>query len=154
MVDPTTAATVWTASKIADLAFQKFVESSAGKLAEKFTLEAIAKMDILIKQIWNKLSGKARIDEVKASIEQIHTITPEQTSQIAAYLQVAMDEDPQFANDIRLLAQDINIGKLVDQSRMVQNVSDQAKGWQTKVEGGTAFIGEIHQYGTIPKSKE
>jgi hypothetical protein len=154
MVDPTTAATVWTASKIADLAFQKFVESSAGKLAEKFTLEAIAKMDILIKQIWNKLSGKARIDEVKASIEQIHTITPEQTSQIAAYLQVAMDEDPQFANDIRLLVQDINIGKLVDQSRMVQNVSDQAKGWQTKVEGGTAFIGEIHQYGTIPKSKE
>jgi hypothetical protein len=154
MVDPAIAATVWTASKIADLAFQKFVESSAGKLAEKFTLEAIAKMDILIKQIWNKLSGKARIDEVKASIEQIHTITPEQTSQIAAYLQVAMDEDPQFANDIRLLAQDINIGKLVDQSRMVQNVSDQAKGWQTKVEGGTAFIGEIHQYGTIPKSKE
>jgi hypothetical protein len=58
-----------------------------------------------------------------------------------------MDEDPQFANDIRILAQEINAGKLVDQSHMTQNIYDQAKGWQTKVEGGTAYIGEIHIQG-------
>lgn len=35
-----------------------------------------------------------------------------------------MDEDPQFANDIRLLAQEINAGKRIDQSHMTQNIYD------------------------------
>lgn len=144
MADP---ATTLTASAIAALAFQKFLESAAGELAKKFSTEAIAKMDNLLKRIWSKLRGKPRINEVKGAIEQTRKITPEQVNQIAAYLQVAMDEDPQFANDIRLLAEEINAGKLLDQSNMVQNNYDQAKGWQTKVEGGTAYIGEIHIQG-------
>lgn len=144
MVDPVTTLT---ASAIATLAFQKFLETGAGELAKKFSTEAIAKMDTLLKRIWAKLRGKPRVEEVKAAIDQTHKITPEQVNQIAAYLQVAMDEDPQFANDIRLLAQEINAGKLVDQSHMTQNIYDQAKGWQTKVEGGTAYIGEIHIQG-------
>jgi hypothetical protein len=144
MTDP---ATTLTASAIATLAFQKFLESGAGELGKKFTTDAIAKMDTLLKRIWAKLRGKPRVEGVKAEIEQTHKITPEQVNQIAAYLQVAMDEDPQFANDIRLLAQEINAGKLVDQSHMTQNIYDSAKGWQTKVEGGTAYIGEIHVQG-------
>ncbi|UIE38396.1 hypothetical protein [Leptodesmis sichuanensis] len=144
MVDPVTTLT---ASAIATLAFQKFLETGAGELAKKFSTEAIAKMETLLKRIWVKLRGKPRVEEVKAAIDQTHKITPEQVNQIAAYLQVAMDEDPQFANDIRLLAQEINAGKLVDQSHMTQNIYDQAKGWQTKVEGGTAYIGEIHIQG-------
>jgi hypothetical protein len=133
-----------TASAIATLAFQKLIESSAGELAKKYTTEAIAKMESLLKRIWTKLRGKPRVEEVKALIEQNHKITPEQINQIAAYLQVAMDDDPQFADEIRLTAQQINAGKIQDNSSMVQNNSDQAKGWQTKVEGGTAYIGEIH----------
>ena len=36
---------------------------------------------------------------------------------------------------------------------MIQYISDNAKGWQTKVEGGTAYIGEIHiQQGQQPKT--
>ena len=144
MTDP---ATIWTASAIASLAFQKFIESGAGELAKKFSTEAIAKMDTLLKRIWGKLRGKPRIEEVKTAIDQTRNITPEQVNQIAAYLQVAMDEDPQFANDICLLAQEINAGKLIDQSNMTQVNYDQAKGWQTKVEGGTAYIGEINIQG-------
>lgn len=144
MVDPVTTLT---ASAIATLAFQKFLETGAGELAKKFSTEAIAKMETLLKRIWVKLRGKPRVEEVKAAIDQTHKITPEQVNQITAYLQVAMDEDPQFANDIRLLAQEINAGKLVDQSHMTQNLYDEAKGWQTKVEGGTAYIGEIHIQG-------
>jgi len=143
MADPVTL----TASAIATLAFQKFLESGAGELGKKFTTEAIARMDILMKRIWVKLRGKARVEEVKSEIEQTNKISPEQVNQIAAYLQVAMDEDLQFAKDIRLLAQEINAGKLIDQSNMTQNIYDQAKGWQTKVEGGTAYIGEIHIQG-------
>lgn len=141
MVGPLSA---WTASTIATLAFQKFVEAGSGELAKKFTIEAIGKMDILLKRIWTKLRGKPRVEEVKATVEQTQKITPEQINQIAPYLQVAMDEDPEFANDIRLLAQEINAGKLVDQSSMTQINQDNARGWQTKVEGGTAYVGEIH----------
>jgi len=39
MTDP---ATIWTASAIATLAFQKLIESGAGELAKKFSTEAIA----------------------------------------------------------------------------------------------------------------
>lgn len=119
MVDPVTTLI---ASAIATLAFQKFLETGAGELAKKFSTEAIAKMETLLKRIWAKLRGKPRVEEVKAAIDQTHKITPEQVNQIAAYLQVAMDEDPQFANDIRLLAQETNAGKLFDQSHMTQNI--------------------------------
>lgn len=139
-----------TASSIATLAFQKFIESGVGELAKKFSAEAISKMDNLLKRIWAKLRGKPRVEEVKGSIERTHKVTPEQVNQIAAYLQVAMDEDPQFANEIRLLAQAISAGKLVDQANMVQNNYDQARGWQVKVEGGIANIGEFHQYDGKP----
>lgn len=62
--------------------------------------------------------------------------------------------DPTFAAEVQAIAQEINAGKLVDNSSMTQNNYDNAKGWQTKVEGGTAYIGEIHQYGTNPKSEQ
>jgi hypothetical protein len=75
-----------TASAIATLACQKFIESSAGELAKKFTTDAIANMESLLKRIWTKLRGKPRVEEVKAAIEQTRTITPEQITQIAAYL--------------------------------------------------------------------
>ncbi|MEO0406792.1 MAG: hypothetical protein AAF289_05520 [Cyanobacteria bacterium P01_A01_bin.135] len=141
MADP---ATTLAAGAIASLAFQKFVEAGAGELAKRFTAEAIAKMDVLRKRIWVKLRGKTRVDDVKARLEQGQKVTPEQVNQIAAYLQVAMDEDPQFARDVQVLAQEIKAGRLVDQSHMTQNNYDHAKGWQTKVEGGTAYIGENH----------
>lgn len=139
MPDPLTLS----ASAIAALALQKFIEAGAGDLAKHFTAEAIAKMDILRKRIWAKLSGKPRVEEVKATLEQTQKITPEQINQIAAYLQVAMDEDATFAHDLQVLAQEINAGKLLDQSTMTQNNYGNAKGWQTKVEGGTAYIGDI-----------
>lgn len=146
MTDPVSL----TASAIVTLACQKFIESGAGELARKFTTDAIVTMESLLKRIWTKLRGRSRIEEVKAAIEQTQKITPEQISQIAAYLQVVMDDDPQFANEIRLMAQQINAGKIQDNSVMVQNNSDNARGWQTKVEGGTAYIGEIHMHGKEP----
>jgi uncharacterized pyridoxal phosphate-containing UPF0001 family protein len=87
MADPVTL----TAGAIATVACQKFLESGAGKLGEKYTMEAIAQMESLLKRIWTKLCGKPQIEEVKASLEQTHKITPEQINQIAAYLQVEID---------------------------------------------------------------
>lgn len=149
MTDPVSL----TAGAIATVAFQKFIESSAGELGKKYTMEAIAKMESLLKRIWTKLRGKPRVEEVKASVEQTHKIAPEQINQIAAYLQVAMDDDPQFADEIQLMAQQINAGKIQDNSSMVQNNSGRdIRAWQTKVEGGTAYIGENHFHGKSPEA--
>ncbi len=137
------------AGAIAALAFQKFLESSVGEVAKKFTETAIAKMDELRKKIWMKLRGKPGAEKALAAVE---TGSKADLDNVAAYLQVAMAEDPRFAAEMRVLAQEINAGKLVDQSSMAQTNSDNAKGWQTKVEGGTAYIGEIHIQGQPPNS--
>jgi hypothetical protein len=142
MIDPGTA--LMAAGKIMTLAVQKFIESGSGELGKKFTTEAVTKMDILLNRIWRKLQGKPRVEEVRESVEKNQKITSDQISQIAAYLQVAMDEDSQFANEVCALAKEINKGKRIDKSTMIQNNSDQAKGWQSEVNGGTAYIGEIH----------
>jgi hypothetical protein len=142
MPDPVT--TTLTASAIATLAFQEFIKSGAGELAKKFTTEAIARMGDLRKLLWARLRGKHVVAEEalqkaeagnKASIDTVGTL-----------LGVEM-LDPIFAAEVQAIAQEINAGKLVDNSSMTQNNYDSAKGWQTKVEGGTAYIGEIHQYG-------
>ena len=52
--------------------------------------------------------------------------------------------DPTFAAEVQAIAQEIHVGKLQDNSSMTQNNYDNARGWQTKVEGGTAYVGEIH----------
>ena len=134
-------ATTLTAVAIANLAFQKFVEAGAGELAKKFTTDAIAQMDRLRQAIWAKMRGKPTAEAALTSIEQG---SKAELDRLTAYLQVAMDDDPGFADEIRLMAQQINAGKIQDNSSMVQNISDNARGWQTKVEGGTAYIGEIH----------
>jgi hypothetical protein len=147
MAEPVTALT---ASALATLAFQKFLESGVGELAKKFTGAAISKMDELRQKIWDKLRGKSpRVDEALTQVEQGDRAALET---IARHLDVAMDEDPDFAREVQVIAQEIHAGKLLDQSSMTMYVSDQGRGWQTKVEGGTAYIGEQHFHEQSPKT--
>jgi hypothetical protein len=71
---------------------------------------------------------------------------------IARHLDVVMDENPAFARGVQAIAQEINAGKLLDQSSMTMHISDQGRGWQTKVEGGTAYVGEVHVHERSPKT--
>jgi hypothetical protein len=103
----TNPATALTAGTIANLAFQKFLEVGAGKLADKFSDGAIAKMTILLQKIWAKLHGRTRVDALKDSIHKTGKITQEQVKQIVPYLQIAMDEDPHFADEVKHLAVEI-----------------------------------------------
>jgi hypothetical protein len=137
-------ATTLTVGAIVALAFTKFIEAGSSELAKKFTAESIEMIDKLLKMIWSHLKGKSSVEEIRTSIEKNNRVTPDQLNQIATYLHVAMDEDLQFANEVRLLAQEIEKGRISDQNNMIQHNYGQAKGWQTKVEGGTAYIGEIH----------
>jgi hypothetical protein len=148
MTDPVTALT---ASAIASLAFQEFIKSGAGELAKRFAPKAIAKMNDLRELIWHKLQGNP---DAVAAIEQVKNGSEEVLSELTTDLKRAMDKDPEFASQVQAIAQEIHAGKIQDNSSMVQNNSGNARGWQTKVEGGTAYIGEIRQYGVDFKPNE
>ena len=141
MVEPVSL----TAAAIATLAFTKFLESGSGELGKKFTETAITKMEQLRQKIWEKLRGKTKAESALATVEKQGSQA--ELGRVTVYLQDEMEDDPQFAAEVQALAQEINAGKLQDNSTMVQNIHDQAKGWQTKVEGGTAYIGEINFHG-------
>ncbi len=122
-----------TASILVGLAVQKFVESSAGELAKKFTTEAIAKIAELWQQIKNRLQGKsAKVDEALVKLESgdrsaIDTITKN--------LDVMLDEDETFAALLQKLAKEINAGQIkqigledVTANRVAAEIKQKASG--------------------------
>lgn len=130
-----------TASAIATLAFTKAFE----KTIEKFTEAALVKMDELRKKIWEKLRGNPRTEKALTAVEQGNK---SELDRLAVYLQDSMDDDPQFAAEVQVLAQEINAGKLLDNSNMTQNNHDNSTGYQTRVETerGTTNIGGTHTH--------
>ncbi|GAP99708.1 hypothetical protein [Leptolyngbya sp. NIES-2104] len=134
-----------TATAIATLAFQEFIKSGSGELAKKFTTAAIAKMGELRQKLWDRLRGKHLVAE--DALAKAETGDETAIGTVGTLLGVEM-LDPAFAAEVQAIAQEIHAGRLVDNSNMTQNNYDNARGWQTKVEGGTAYIGEIHQHGT------
>lgn len=130
-----------TASAIATLAFTKIFE----KTIEKFTEAALTKMDELRKKIWEKLRGDSRAETALAAVEQGNKA---ELKRVEIYLEDAMRFDPQFADEVQLLAQEINAGKLQDSSSMTQNNYDSSTGYQTRVEtqSGTTNVGGTHTH--------
>lgn len=130
-----------TAGVIATLAFTKAFE----KTIEKFTEAALAKMDELRKKVLNRLRGDQRAEAALTAVEQGNK---SELQRVAIYLEDAMREDPQFANEVQLLAQEINAGKLQDSSSMTQNNYDSSTGYQTKVEteSGITNVGGTHTH--------
>jgi diketogulonate reductase-like aldo/keto reductase len=107
MADPIT---ILTASAIANLAFQEFIKSGAGELAKKFTAEAIAKIDKLRQMIVEKLQGKSpRLDEALVKATQGDSAALET---ITKNLDVMMDDEPEFATELRVLIQEISAGEI------------------------------------------
>lgn len=106
-----------TAGAIATLAFTKAFE----KTIEKLTEATIAKINELRKKIWDKFRGTLKAET--ALIEAEKGSKPD-LDRVAAYLQVVMNEEPEYAAEIEKLAreiqQEINIGQI--QGQNVQNV--------------------------------
>jgi hypothetical protein len=126
-----------TASAIAALAFSKAFE----KTIEKFTESAWNKIDDLRKMVWDKVKSRFQADQ---ALEGAAKGSEEDVETVGDYLKIIMKEEPEFAKQLELVAQEIQAGKLQDNSTMTQINQDNARGWQTKVAGGTAYIGEIH----------
>ena len=130
-----------TVSAIATLAFTKIFE----KTIEKFTEAALTKMDELRQRIWEKLGSDSKAKSALAAVEQGNK---SELKRVEIYLEDAMRSDPQFADEVQLLAQEINAGKLQDNSSMTQNNFDSSTGYQTRVETerGTTNVGGTHTH--------
>ncbi|UXE59644.1 MAG: hypothetical protein KA717_28385 [Woronichinia naegeliana WA131] len=130
MADPIT---ILTASAIANLAFQEFIKSGAGELAKKFTAEAIAKMSDLRKIIIAKLQGKSpKVDEALVKATQGDSTA---LDTIAKNLDVLMDDEPEFAEELQILGQAIQAGEIsqvglrgVTAGRIKAEIEQTAKG--------------------------
>jgi hypothetical protein len=143
MTEPVT--TAFTASAIAQLAFQEFIKSASGEVAKKFTGSAIAKMDELRKLLWDQLRGKHALSE--DALQQAESGDEKAIEMVGKLLDVEMF-DPIFAEQLRLIVQMIEAGKQVDNNPMEQHIiGTHARGWQIQANGGTNNIGEFHQYG-------
>jgi len=122
-----------TASLLVGLAVQKFVESSAGELAKKFTTEAIAK----IAELWHLIKGKLLGESAKvdAALEKVETGDLSVLETLVKNLDVVMDDDETFAELLRKLAKEIDAGKIkqvglkdVTANRVGADIEQKAKG--------------------------
>jgi septal ring factor EnvC (AmiA/AmiB activator) len=106
-----------TAAAIATLAFSKAIE----KTAERLTESVLNKLEQLRQKISQKFKGNRKLEPALAKAPQV---SETELNMIAEDLQIAMDTDPKFAQDIQKLAeeinQEINIGKV--EARNAQEV--------------------------------
>lgn len=93
------------AGAIAKLAFDEFVKSSAGEAAKKLTGEALSKANDLRQAIWAKFRGNARAETALAEVEKQGT--PEALDKVTKLLDAEMALEPEFATEVRQLAQQI-----------------------------------------------
>ncbi|WOD39911.1 hypothetical protein [Nodosilinea sp. E11] len=135
-----------TAATIATLAFQKFIESGAGELAKKFTTEAITQMDTLRQRIVTRLQGKSKkLDEALVKAEEGDKAAVEA---IGKNLDVVMDESPEFAEEIRVIAREITLNQIQDNSSISQT-NYGGTNYQTKTgPDNTNFFGGTHTHGS------
>ncbi|NET36617.1 MAG: hypothetical protein F6K19_32080 [Cyanothece sp. SIO1E1] len=125
-----------TAGAIATLVFVTAVEKIAGSLAEGAMSKAAEKLKKLQQIIWSKLKGKPKVEKALAGATHRTQID---IDKVAAYLEVAMDEDDEFARTIQTLADEIQQEISVNQNQAgdTQTIHDNT----INNPGGPAFQG-------------
>ena len=142
-----------TTGLLVTLAVQEFLKSGTEDLAKRFTAEALAKIPVLWQKIKTRLTGRS--DKVNEALVKVEEGDSRAIETITKNLDVIFDEDPAFAQELKILAQTIQAGKIQDNSSMTQNNYGSSKGYQVKVDGeGPNYIGDItiHQ-GQEPEKK-
>jgi hypothetical protein len=139
-----------TVAKIVELAFSTLIEVGVGKLGEKATEAVLSKINQLYQKIRTRLWGNPQAEAAIVGLEQQQTTDLEPITQC---LQAVMADDPDFAQEIRQLAQEIvNIGT-VDGN--VQNIL-QGDGYMSIDNQGQAFQGGSHtiniHYNNLPST--
>jgi Tfp pilus tip-associated adhesin PilY1 len=114
---------------------KKFIESTIGKVAEKMTEAGIKKIGELRAAIVAKLQGNPAAVEALAKAEA--SGSEDDLRDVAAHLDMLQRKDPAFAKQIQSLVQEIRSCVVQGDDAMVQNINDQARGYQIKAETGS-----------------
>ena len=84
----------------------------------------------------------------------LNKVLKKKLTNVATYLEAAMENDTKFASEIETIAREINAGKIQDNSNMTQNVYDQGTGIQNKGKGeSTQYIAK-EMYFNSKKDKD
>lgn len=129
-----------TAAAILELAFKKVLETGTGEIAKKYTGDVLKLIDKLYEKVRERLVKNPAAEPAVAAIEQGQSTD---LSPVVPHLQAVMADDPEFAQEIRQLAQQINNIDAVE-GHNVQNVSG-GQGIQINNENINASV----QQGTI-----
>ena len=101
MIDPATIG----ASVIAKLAFEAFVKTGAGEAAKATVSQAGNLVNGLRDRILAKFQGNDRATAAIADVEQQGSEVA--LEKVTKYLDLEMDEEPAFADELRQMAQNI-----------------------------------------------
>jgi hypothetical protein len=136
--------TLAAAQVIAKIALDKFVESGASELGKNLTTQLSQKVMRLGTIVWKRIQGNAT---AVAVLQEAAQEKPEEIQRLKNYLySLWKDEHSEFTQEIKKLADEIHfeLTQIEDNSNMTQINQDNAVGFQTKVGGGTAYIGIHH----------
>ena len=128
---------------LSKIVLDKFYEGVGSRLGEKVVEKAIAPIEKLGQLLWDRcFKGNP---ETKQLLEKVELKDSQAIEMLKSYLGKAL-ENPQLKAEVEPIVQQIHqtIVQVDDDSTMTQINRDSSKGWQTKVQGGTAYIGEIH----------
>lgn len=98
-------ATTLAAGVIAKIALDEFAKAGAGELAKKAAGGAIDLVKALRDKISAKFSGNPKAEAALVEAEQQGT--PEAITKVGKYLDLELDDDPEFASAIQQMAQQI-----------------------------------------------
>jgi hypothetical protein len=101
MIDPATIA----ASAITKLAFDEFVKAGAGAAAKETVAGAVELIKTLRERIKAKFQGNERATAALAEVEQ--TGSEAALEKVGKYLDLEMDEEQVFAEEVRQMSQQI-----------------------------------------------
>jgi hypothetical protein len=93
------------ASAIAKIALDEFAKAGAGELAKKTVAGVMDLAKSLQSKIGIKFKGNAKAEA--ALVEAQQQGTPEAIEKVGKYLELEMDDDPEFAGEVRQIAQEI-----------------------------------------------
>ena len=113
-----------TATKIIELAFGGIIQGAVGKVTEMGVGQLFKRLQDKIRR---KFQGNP--DATKA-IKAVEKGSEADLPEAARYLNAFMTLEPAFAQEVRILAQQINQSKHEETTTMNQNNLDNAKGYQ------------------------
>jgi len=98
-------ATTLAAGVIAKIALDEFAKVGAGELAKKAVGSTIDLVKALRDKISAKFKGNPKAEAALAEAEQQGT--PEAIAKVGKYLDIELDDDPEFASAVQQIAQQI-----------------------------------------------